>query len=241
MNNCDDLSLYQPTNVISKNKELQNQIDMRKTILKKQNENFTPTPNLNKEIVVENDKINNLPPQQLKLLNRDNLVNNEQTYSPHYNQLYQQQLTTSKTSNAAQPNNFLVSSNSNMCLSSSSSSSFTSSTPAAMKLSQVPMQSAAANSNQQNPSFLMNNSLYSSISVSSNASSNNSNHSNHSSNYSYNQQQSINLNSNNTSSNNENLFNYNTSNKSSSNQFKTPIQNQSQSCNNFVVNINITN
>ena len=238
LNNCDNLSLYQPQpNVVVVGDSFG---DMRKTILMKTNECF-PKENLNLVQKTELFKANVKNPNEIASNSFQPIYNN-QMYQPSHTVKASTSSISSNLMSSSSANNFLVSSTSSnnigLSSSSSSSSSISSSTPAIMN------KLVCSNTNQthhqqqqpqqQNPSFL-NSSVYSSISVSSNntSSSNNSNHS--SSNYSYttpNQQHSVN--SNNSSTNNEHLFDYSTSNQLKLKQFSS---NQPSSPNNYMVNI----
>ena len=250
LNNCDDLSLYQPQpNVVVVGDSC---CDMRKTILKKANECF-PKENVNlisqhqqqqqktelfkTNVKNPNESVNGFPP----------IFNNQMSLPSHTAKASTSSVNSNLMSSSS-VNNFLVSStpSSNIGLSSSSSSSssssISSSTPALMNkiissnINLAYQQQSQSQQQQQNPSFL-NSSVYSSISVSSNntSSSNSSNHS--SSNYSYttpNQQHSVNLNSNNSFTNNEHLFEYNNSNQL---KLKQSGSNQPSAANNYMVNI----
>ncbi len=184
LNNCDDISLYQPPiNVVVLNNNSNSCDDMRKPILKKQqlqNDNFH---HIASDLNRKEPKLNNFNNRNLDLTANNNNNTNSEIF---LNQNFINQHP--KTSN-----NYLTSSstplnNNNICLSSSSSSSISSLAPTKSAVLSLQQQQ------QQNPSFL-NSSVYSSVSLSSNTSSNNSNHS---SNYSYstnnnnnNQQQSL--------------------------------------------------
>jgi hypothetical protein len=233
LNNCDDISLYQPPiNVVILNNNNNNSSDdMRKPILKKQqqlqNDNFHHiTSDLNRK----EPKLNNFNNRNLDLIaNKNNNTNNEIFLNQNFINQHPKTSNNYLTSSSTPLNN-----NNNICLSSSSSSSISSLAPAKSSVSNLQQQQQQQ---QQNPSFL-NSSVYSSVSLSSNTSSNNSNHS---SNYSYstknnnNQQQSL-INSNNSSINNENLFNYNNHQKFK--PFQTIQQQQTPVCNNknYIVN-----